>query len=217
MNSVAEDTGTGGGQGCGGIPVHPEFQWVHSVLDQTGLGGSPSWQMNQANIDDPHVQEELFSYDKPHVEEEPFDYELPIQQEPSGNDHAVEEKPCVQEDSFDYELPVQQEPSKYDHLVQEEPFDYELPIQQEPSEYDLPADEERDNLPERDDFDEGAVSLGVKHDNFALAESSDMWTSANDPATVEQPSHPTPVRRSISEPMPFSPASPPPSPPPMSQ
>ena len=121
------------------------------------------------------------------------------------------------EDSFDYELPVQQEPSKYDHLVQEEPFDYELPIQQEPSEYDLPADEERDNLPEWDDFDEGAVSLGVKHDNFALAESSDMWTSANDPATVEQPSHPTPVRRSISERMPFSPASPPPSTPPMSQ
>ena len=61
MNSVAEDTGTGGGQGCGGIPVHPEFQWVHSVLDQTGLEGSPNWQMNQANIDDPHVQEELFS------------------------------------------------------------------------------------------------------------------------------------------------------------
>merc|ERR1719318_2193143 len=157
VNSVAEDV-VPGGKGSEDIQVHPE---THSVLDQTGLGSSPTWQMDKGNIDEPPVQDELCSNDEP---------------------------------------PVQQEP-----------FDYELPIQQEPSEYDLPAEEEPcDNIPERDDvwddFDEGAVSIGIEHDNFALAESSDMWTSANDPAIVEKSTHPSPVRRSISEPVPFSPA-----------
>jgi len=71
--------------------------------------------------------------------------------------------------------------------------------------------------PDRDDvwdgFDEGVVSFDTEHvDNFALAEASEMWTSANDPAAklaaLEQPTlppaHPTPVR-SVSEPLPSSP------------
>jgi len=71
--------------------------------------------------------------------------------------------------------------------------------------------------PDRDDvwdgFDEGVVSFGTEYvDNFALAEESEMWTSANDPAlefnTLEQPTHPpahpTPVM-SVSEPLLSSP------------
>ena len=173
----------------------------HSVLDQTGLGSSPTWQLDKENFDEHPIQEELSGYeDEVPVQEEPFDYELPIQQEPSEYDLPVQEEPgyedepCAQEESFDYELPIQHEPSEYDPPAQEEPCDNDLP--------------ERDNV--WDDFDEGAVSLDIEPDNFALAEASDMWTSANDPAAhlaiVEQPTHPTPVRRSISEPLHFSPA-----------
>jgi len=102
----------------------------------------------------------------------------------------------------------------------EESFNYELPFQEEvpthKSEDHYPEvnhanivedgheDEERDNV--WDDFDEGVVSLGFEHDNFAIAECSDMWRTTNAPEVEEKEnSDPSPLRKSVSSPLPRPP------------
>jgi len=97
---------------------------------------------------------------------------------------------AIQEESFDYELPVQEELREYDPVIKDNPTGYSCNSNESKRVDDKEDDDERDNV--WDDFDEGAVSLGIEPDDFAQAECSNLWRSDNAPA--ELPSHPTPVR-----------------------
>jgi len=115
--------------------------------------------------------------------------------------HDVEGRiAACKEESFNYELP----------FLEEVPTQESKEYHSEARHADMVEDGheyiDRDNV--WDDFDEGAVSFGIEHDNFAIAECSDMWKTTNAPEMEEKENaDPSPLRKSVSSPLPRPPQS----------
>lgn len=107
---------------------------------------------------------------------------------------------ACKEESFNYELPLQEE------VPTQESEEYNSEASHANIVEDGHSDVNRDNV--WDDFDEGAVSLGFEHDNFAIAECSEMWRTTNAPEVEEKENaDPSPLRKSVSSPLPRPPQS----------